>query len=84
MAISNLALLDPAVVDRMASALSEDLASGAWRARNADLLSREEFDCGYRLVVGSGGLKRRREGLGGAGEDHFGSLDVRGTQAGHE
>jgi len=53
-AISNLALLDPAVVERMATELSSDLASGAWRERNNELLELEELDCGYRLIIGNG------------------------------
>lgn len=31
--------------------LSADLASGAWHERHADLLARDEMDCGYRLLV---------------------------------
>ena len=31
--------------------LERDLDSGAWVERYADLLDREEWDCGYRLVV---------------------------------
>ena len=30
--------------------LSDDLATGAWRRRNADLLEREALDIGYRLL----------------------------------
>ncbi|MEX0922702.1 MAG: class I SAM-dependent methyltransferase [Rhodovibrionaceae bacterium] len=30
--------------------LEEDLKSGAWEKRYADLLARDELDCGYRLV----------------------------------
>lgn len=30
--------------------LARDLESGAWKSRNGDLLSRETFDAGYRLV----------------------------------
>lgn len=78
-AISNLALLDQAVADRLVSQLSGDLASGAWRSRNRDLLERDEFDFGYRLVVGSGGLERRRKTAGGAGQNHVGSLDAGGA-----
>lgn len=37
----------PAAMDR----LRADLDSGAWADRNADLLDRETFDAGYRLVV---------------------------------
>ena len=33
--------------------LRDDLASGAWRRRHAALLSRDEVDLGYRLVVAS-------------------------------
>jgi SAM-dependent methyltransferase len=31
--------------------LADDLASGAWHARHADLLGRDTFDGGYRLVI---------------------------------
>ncbi|WP_305095978.1 class I SAM-dependent methyltransferase [Croceibacterium aestuarii] len=31
--------------------LTDDLASGAWRRRYGDLLTLDEFDAGYRLVV---------------------------------
>ncbi len=50
-AISGLALLDPTVVDRMAHALAADLASGRWHERHHDLLERETYDYGYRLVI---------------------------------
>jgi SAM-dependent methyltransferase len=50
-AISNLALLDPAVLTRMTERLTADLRSGAWQARNTSLLDLEELDCGYRLLV---------------------------------
>jgi hypothetical protein len=33
--------------------LEQDLRSGAWAARHADLLDREELDLGYRLLVAS-------------------------------
>jgi SAM-dependent methyltransferase len=51
---SPLALADPAVIARAVAALSADLASGAWRRRNADLFERDEYDVGYRLVVSEG------------------------------
>lgn len=35
----------------MAARLSADLESGAWEERNEDLISLEEIDLGYRLVV---------------------------------
>ena len=50
-AISTLALLDPAAIDRMVSALSRDLASGKWQARHADLLDADTYDAGYRLLI---------------------------------
>jgi SAM-dependent methyltransferase len=48
---STLAVLDRAVLDRGLGRLADDLASGAWHARHGDLLGRDEFDGGYRLVV---------------------------------
>jgi hypothetical protein len=50
-AISGIALLDPAAVDRMATRLAADLADGTWQRRHADLLQLDAFDYGYRLVV---------------------------------
>lgn len=50
-AISGLALLPPAALERMAKALRSDLESGAWHERHRDLLSRESADYGYRLVI---------------------------------
>jgi SAM-dependent methyltransferase len=34
--------------------LEADLVSGAWEERHAELLAREELDCGYRLVTAGG------------------------------
>ena len=48
--MSNLSRLG-APVDRAVAALRADLASGAWHARNRDLLELDELDLGYRLVV---------------------------------
>jgi hypothetical protein len=31
--------------------LAADLASGAWQARNGELLAMDERDFGYRLVI---------------------------------
>jgi len=57
------AYLDPQVRAAMSSfhalgdvtddlvALESDLANGAWKRRNAELLDLDELDCGYRLVV---------------------------------
>jgi hypothetical protein len=49
--ISVFALLPPAEVDAMVAALDADLRSGAWERRNAELLGRDEYDFGYRLLV---------------------------------
>ena len=49
--ISGLALLDQRLVDAAVARLAADLDSGAWVDRHADLLARDELDCGYRLVV---------------------------------
>jgi SAM-dependent methyltransferase len=50
--ISTMQVLPPAVVERAIRRLADDVDSGAWRARHADLLERESMDFGYRLVVG--------------------------------
>lgn len=52
-AISGLARLPADVVEPAMACLRADLESGAWAARYADLLERDELDCGYRLVVRS-------------------------------
>jgi len=52
--ISGFARLAPAVVARGVEALRADLASGRWHERHADLLDRDELDCGYRLLVAEG------------------------------
>lgn len=50
--ISSLARLDQSVVQAGMELLLEDLRSGEWERRHAQLLSLDEFDIGYRLVVG--------------------------------
>lgn len=49
--ISSFARLPEAVTAAALARLAADLESGRWHARNRDLLSRTELDCGYRLVV---------------------------------
>lgn len=49
--ISTFAKLDRSVVNAGLEVLLEDLQSGAWHERYGDLLSLEELDLGYRLVV---------------------------------
>jgi SAM-dependent methyltransferase len=48
---SALSALPPEVLERGLDKLRNDLDSGAWRRRYGGLLSREELDVGYRLVV---------------------------------
>jgi SAM-dependent methyltransferase len=43
--------LDPAMLERGLARLRNDLDSGAWRRRYGGLLTRDELDVGYRLVV---------------------------------
>jgi SAM-dependent methyltransferase len=52
--ISTFHELDPDVLERALSRLRNDIESGAWRRRYGGLLSREELDLGYRLVVADG------------------------------
>ena len=54
-AMSGFAQLDPAIVDAAVARLSADLADRTWHARNAALLDADEWDLGYRLLVGDGG-----------------------------
>jgi hypothetical protein len=49
--ISVFALLPRAEVDAMVAGLRAELESGAWQRRNADLLARDEYDFGYRILV---------------------------------
>ena len=52
--ISTFGELDPAVLQSALERLRNDVDSGAWRRRYGGLLSREELDIGYRLVVARG------------------------------
>jgi SAM-dependent methyltransferase len=49
--ISSLAQLPPEDLEPGLALLAEDLASGRWHERNADLLDRDELDLGYCLIV---------------------------------
>jgi SAM-dependent methyltransferase len=49
--ISGLALMDQDLVLDAVRRLAADLDSGAWARRHEGLLSSEQLDCGYRLVV---------------------------------
>ena len=44
-------LLGPEIEARAVARLRADLESGAWHARNAELLELDELDLGYRLLV---------------------------------
>jgi SAM-dependent methyltransferase len=50
--ISAFARLDPALVDPGIAQLEQDLASGVWHERHADLLAQDSIDLGLRLVIG--------------------------------
>jgi len=49
--ISVLSLRDPEQLAPGLAQLEEDLGTGAWAERHADLLERDELDLGYRLLV---------------------------------
>jgi SAM-dependent methyltransferase len=44
--------LEPKALERGLAKLANDLEAGAWKRRYGGLLSREELDVGYRLVIG--------------------------------
>jgi hypothetical protein len=52
-AISGLARLDDDQVQPGLDRLAQDLSTGAWQSQHADLLARDTYDAGYRLVVSS-------------------------------
>jgi SAM-dependent methyltransferase len=49
--ISGIARLDPKLVQAGVENLRADLADGTWRRRHDELLSMDELDAGYRLVI---------------------------------
>jgi SAM-dependent methyltransferase len=49
--VSVLATRDPEELAPGLARLEEDLRTGAWQERHADLLERDELDLGYRLLV---------------------------------
>jgi SAM-dependent methyltransferase len=53
--ISVLARRDPSELDAGLAQLADDLRSGAWAERHADLLELDELDLGYRLMVSGEG-----------------------------
>lgn len=48
---SALAQTAPAAVSRGIARLRQDLDSGRWHERHADLLRRDEIDVGFRLIT---------------------------------
>ena len=52
--ISGLARLLPAQVDPGIRRLADDLSSGEWHRRHADLLELDSYDAGYRLIGAAG------------------------------
>jgi SAM-dependent methyltransferase len=51
--ISTFAQLPEEIVTRAMARLRDDLESGAWHSRNADLLEHDALDFGYRIVISS-------------------------------
>jgi hypothetical protein len=51
---SPLALADQAATAEGIARRADDLATGAWHRRYADLLERDSYDAGYRLLVSEG------------------------------
>jgi hypothetical protein len=49
--ISVFARLPAGEIDAAVEQLRADLASGAWQARNQEILGRAEMDLGYRLLI---------------------------------
>jgi SAM-dependent methyltransferase len=56
--ISVFARLPAGEVEAAMARLAADLESGAWATRNADLLSRDALDLGYRLLIAEVGARR--------------------------
>jgi SAM-dependent methyltransferase len=52
-AISSLALMDDHIIADAMAKLARDLHDGSWQRSHADLLTLDELDLGYRLVVAS-------------------------------
>ena len=49
--ISGLALLEDGTAEKAMARLRDDLETGEWHRRNAELLDLDAFDIGYRLVI---------------------------------
>ena len=53
--ISTMAKRAPGELDAGLARLADDLRTGAWAERHADLLALDELDLGYRLLVSGEG-----------------------------
>jgi SAM-dependent methyltransferase len=51
--VSSLATLEPAIVAEALGRLERDVADGSWAERNAELLTLDQADFGYRLLIAS-------------------------------
>ncbi|MFF4319127.1 class I SAM-dependent methyltransferase [Streptomyces sp. NPDC001568] len=58
-ACSAFALTDEQAVARGVRRLADDLESGAWHRRHADLVTRDHIDAGFRLITGVSPLAAR-------------------------
>jgi SAM-dependent methyltransferase len=63
-ATSGFARMPPAIVDRVAKAVRQDLDSGAWERRHGHLRALRTFDVGFRLLINSGPHHRPRTRAG--------------------
>ena len=57
--ISTLAKREPGELEAGLTRLEDDLRTGAWAERHADLLAHEELDLGYRLLISGAGAAAR-------------------------
>ena len=57
--ISTMAKRAPGELDAGLARLADDIRTGAWAERHADLLERDELDLGYRLLVSGEGAAAR-------------------------
>jgi SAM-dependent methyltransferase len=48
---SSFSLVSDTAISRGTAQLADDLASGTWHQRHAELLSNESLDCGFRLIA---------------------------------
>ncbi|MFJ3305640.1 class I SAM-dependent methyltransferase [Streptomyces sp. NPDC086549] len=66
-ACSAFSLTDPEAVARGVSRLRDDLASGDWQRRHADLANQDHIDAGFRLITGTSPYAQPQQGAGQGG-----------------